>query len=68
MKKKIILTKDRIKVGITLTLYQDLIEDLETIAERGGFTNYKSLIRKYIGQGLREDLGLLYEEKEGEGK
>ncbi len=33
-----------------------MVEDLKRIAPFLGFSDYQSLIRAYIGQGLRQDL------------
>ncbi len=41
---------------ISLRMPEDVIEDLKRIAPRLGFSNYESLMRAYIGQGLRIDL------------
>lgn len=45
--------------SITLTMPQDVIEDLQHIAPQLGFSNYEALIRAYIGQGLRQDVARL---------
>ncbi|MGD1903482.1 MAG: hypothetical protein ACFB9N_14710 [Geitlerinemataceae cyanobacterium] len=48
--------RDRPMTTMTLSLPEDVIEDLDRIAPRRGLSNAKSLARTYIGQGLREDL------------
>ena len=50
------LRKDRPATTISLKLPDDVIDDLQRIASRLGFSNYSALIRAYIGQGLRADL------------
>ncbi len=49
------LQQDRPSVTINLTIPVDILEDLETIAPKLGFSNYQALIRAYIGQGLQVD-------------
>jgi hypothetical protein len=41
--------------AISLRIPEDVIEDLKEIAPSLGFSGYQSLIRAYIGQGLRKD-------------
>ena len=41
---------------MTLRLPEDVVEDLKEIAPTLGHSNYISLIRAYIGRGLRDDL------------
>ena len=50
------LRKDRPMKTITLSIPEDVVEDLKRIAPVQGFSGYQPLIRTYIGQGLREDL------------
>ena len=40
---------------INLQIPADVVEDLKDIAPRLGFSGYESLVRAYIGQGLRVD-------------
>jgi hypothetical protein len=49
------LKKDRRMTAISLRIPEDVIEDLKEIAPSLGFSGYQSLIRAYIGQGLRKD-------------
>ena len=49
------LRKDRPVTTISLTMPEDVIEDLKLIALRLGFSDYQALIRAYVGQGLRND-------------
>jgi hypothetical protein len=41
--------------AISIRMPVDVIEDLKEIAPSLGFSGYQSLIRAYIGQGLRRD-------------
>jgi hypothetical protein len=50
------LRQDRPMTTVTINIPEDLIDDLRRIAPRLGFSGYHSLIRAYIGQGLRQDL------------
>jgi hypothetical protein len=50
------LRKDRPMQSVTLRVPEDVIEDLKRIAPLLGFSGYQSLMRAYIGQGLRADL------------
>ena len=49
------LQKDRPMTAISLRIPADVIEDLKEIAPSLGFSGYQSLIRAYIGEGLRRD-------------
>lgn len=40
---------------ISIRLPEDVVDDLKRIAPQLGFTAYQSLMRAYIGQGLRAD-------------
>lgn len=50
------LDKNRPMTAITIRIPEDVIEDLKRIAPLLGFSGYQSLVRAYIGQGLRTDL------------
>jgi hypothetical protein len=50
------LNKERPKTKISLEIPEDVVEDLKKVALRLGFSNFESLMRAYIGQGLRIDL------------
>ncbi|MDQ3686684.1 MAG: BrnA antitoxin family protein [Acidobacteriota bacterium] len=54
LKKK--LHKDRAMTTVSLKMPEDVVEDLKRIAPRFGLSGYESLIRAYVGQGLRVDL------------
>ncbi len=56
------LQANRQKTNITISIPEDVIEDLQKIAPLLGFSRYESLIRAYIGQGLRHDLERLENE------
>jgi len=40
---------------ITIRIYEDLIDDLEEMAEARGMSGLQPLVRSYIGAGLRYD-------------
>jgi hypothetical protein len=42
---------------ISIRLPEDVIEDLKRLAPTLGFSGYQPLMRAYVGQGLRKDLG-----------
>ena len=46
-------------VSISIRFPEDVLEDLKGVAPLLGFSGYQSLIRAYIGQGLRKDLASL---------
>ena len=50
------LDKNRPMTNVTLSIPEDVIEDLNRIAPVLGFSSYQPLMRAYIGQGLRNDL------------
>ena len=50
------LHKDRPMTTISLNIPVDVIEDIQRVCPFLGFSDYKALIRAYIGQGLRTDL------------
>ncbi|MBF0239742.1 MAG: hypothetical protein HQM12_18740 [SAR324 cluster bacterium] len=53
------LRPDRPMSSITLRVPEDVVEDLKRLAPLLGFSGYQSLIRAYVGQGLRQDLARL---------
>ena len=53
------LNKDRAMTSVSLTMPEDVLEDLKVVALRLGFSNPEALMRAYIGQGLRQDLARL---------
>ena len=49
------LAKDRPMVSVTLRMPEDVIADMKRIAPLKGFSGYQTLMRSYVGAGLRED-------------
>ncbi len=66
MKKKMVPTKDRPTKPITIRMPVDVLEDLKRVAPAKGMPGYQSLIKFYIGQGLRGDLERLWEKERAE--
>lgn len=50
------LNPNRQKIDVTISIPEDVIEDLQRIAPLLGFSDHKALIKAYIGQGLRRDI------------
>jgi hypothetical protein len=50
------LDRNRPMTSVTIRIPEDVVEDLKRVAPLLGFSGYQSLIRAYIGQGLRVDL------------
>jgi len=50
------LAKDRPMVSVTLRMPEDVVADLKRIAPLKGFSGYQTLLRSYVGAGLRDDL------------
>jgi hypothetical protein len=48
--------KDRPMVSVTLRMPEEVISDMKRIAPLKGFSGYQTLMRAYVGAGLREDL------------
>ncbi len=59
MKKKMIPVEERETTTISLQIPCDIIDDLKFISEARGITNLQSLIKFYVGQGLRKDIAEL---------
>lgn len=49
------LRKDRPMTSITLRIPVDVVESLKAIAPRRGLAGYQTLLKAYIGEGLRRD-------------
>jgi len=49
------LRKDRPMTTVNLSIPVDVIRDLQRISPNLGFSDYRALMRAYIGQGLRSD-------------
>lgn len=54
------LKRDRPMTTISIRIPEDVIDDLKEIAPELGFSGYQTLIRAYIGQGLRRDLEAIH--------
>lgn len=52
------LTKHRPVTSITLRIPVDVVDSLKAIAPRKGFSGYQTLLKAYIGDGLRRDEAL----------
>lgn len=50
------LSKEREMKSISISMPADVIDDLKRLAPTLGFSGYQSLIKAYVGQGLRHDL------------
>lgn len=50
------LQKKRPMKTVSLKIPEDVVNDLQRLAPRLGFSNFQALMRAYIGQGLRADL------------
>lgn len=57
------LVKDRPMLSITLRIPQDVVDSLNQIAPRKGFSGYQALLKTYIGEGLRRDEAGLTQDK-----
>jgi len=49
------LAKDRQMTSITLRIPVDVVDSLKQIAPLKGFSGYQTLLKSYIGEGLRRD-------------
>jgi hypothetical protein len=56
------LNRNRLMTSIAIRIPEDAIEDLKRVAPLRGFSGDRSLVRAYIGQGLRSDLDRLEED------
>ncbi len=50
------LQKNRPMTMVSIRIPDDVIEDLKRVAPMLGFSGYQSLIKAYVGQGLRTDI------------
>ncbi|WP_428355122.1 hypothetical protein [Methyloprofundus sp.] len=57
------LTPNRPMIAVTLRMPEDVVDDLKQIAPSLGFSGYQPLIRAYVGQGLRDDLEKIENDK-----
>ena len=58
------LNKDRKNVMVSISMPEDVVDDLKRIAPLLGFSGYQPLMRAYIGQGLRKDIAKLEQSSE----
>ncbi len=58
------MVPDRPKASITIRFPADMIEELKEIAPCMGYSGYQSLIRSFVGQGLRQRLAELEAERQ----
>ena len=49
------LNKERPTTSITLRIPVDVVDSLKQIAPLKGFSGYQTLLKFYIGEGLRQD-------------
>lgn len=49
------LKKDRPTISITLRMPEDVVDSLKNLAPKTGHSGYQSLIKAYVGEGLRRD-------------
>jgi len=49
------LTKDRPMTMVTIRMPVDVVESMKRIAPLRGFSGYQSLLKHYVGEGLRKD-------------
>ena len=49
------LVKDRPMTSITLRIPVDVVDSLKAIAPLKGYSGYQTLLKAYIGEGLRQD-------------
>jgi hypothetical protein len=49
------LSPERPMTSITLRIAVDVVESMKRIAPQKGFSGYQSLMKSYIGSGLRKD-------------
>ncbi len=57
------ITKNRPTMAVTLQMPTDVVEDLKKMAQQKEFSDYRGLLRAYIGAGLREDLERLEQQR-----
>jgi hypothetical protein len=49
------LVKDRPMISVTVRMPADVVESMKEIAPQRGFSGYQTLMKSYIGEGLRRD-------------
>ena len=50
------LNPNRPMIAVTIRMPEDVVDDLKQLAPLLGFSGYQPLIRAYVGQGIREDI------------
>ncbi|MEW6351750.1 MAG: hypothetical protein AB1646_22105 [Thermodesulfobacteriota bacterium] len=66
MKKDMIPDRDRVTASVMLRVPVDVLEDLKRVAPTKGMSGHEALMEYYIGQGLRDDLELLWKQERTE--
>jgi len=57
------LNPSRPMIAVTIRMPEDVVDDLKQIAPSLGFSGYQPLIRAYVGQGLRDDIEKIENDK-----
>jgi len=57
------LNPNRPMIAVTIRMPEDVVDDLKQIAPSLGFSGYQPLIRAYVGQGLRDDIEKIENDK-----
>ncbi len=57
------LNPSRPMIAVTIRMPKDVVDDLKKIAPSLGFSGYQPLIRAYVGQGLRDDIEKIENDK-----
>jgi hypothetical protein len=60
MKRKLVPSKDRKQMMVSLRMPVDVVDDLKRVAPLKGMSGYQALIKFYVGMGLRRDLEVLW--------
>lgn len=56
MKEKMLLSEERTRTAVSVTLPTDVLDDLEKVAHEKEMSGIEALIQFYVGQGLRRDI------------
>lgn len=43
-------------IAVTLRMPEDVVDDLKRVAPLKGYSGYQTLVRAYVGAGLRDDM------------
>jgi len=57
------LNPNRPMIAVSIRMPEDVVDDLKQIAPSLGFSGYQPLIRAYVGQGLRDDIEKIENDK-----